>query len=231
MQRENTLHRLSGRDRGNAVTFNEEAVLGVLNYMDKDDLQELQDNEEKLEELINDQDQVRNLSKDKEMLVASNKSLAEYNLKMEPVLRQGKEMLALQYEKAGQLKEEYDTSYSLLESKSSGQSLDTTHALLQTRAAQSEETSDNLSELFLTKQMECDAFLEKYMEERAKTHLLKIKSEKLGEMIKQNVNQATWGGPETPVSNTHTGYPQRQPNTAPYPIYNSMMPHMPPVSS
>ena len=55
MQRDNTLHRLSQKDN---MGFNEEAALGVLKFMEKDHLQELADSEEKLEELINDQDQV-----------------------------------------------------------------------------------------------------------------------------------------------------------------------------
>lgn len=58
--------------------------------------------------------QVKNLGQDKEMLIASNKSLAEYNLSMEPKIRQGKEMLCHQYEKARSLKEEYDVLRSVI---------------------------------------------------------------------------------------------------------------------
>lgn len=91
-----------------------------------------------------------------------------------------------------------------------------------------------LSERFLDKSIECEEFLEKYMEERTRTHLLKIKSEKLGDMIQRHQHESTWGGSAaTPVLATHGGYPQRQANTAPYPIYGNTMPqlNMPPVSS
>ena len=69
------------------------------------------------------------------------------------------------------------------------------------------------------------------MEERTKTHLLKIKSEKLGEMIQQHVNQATWGG--SAVTGASGPDHTHRHNTAPYPIYGNRMPqmYMPPVSS
>mgnify|MGYP001801767337 FL=1 len=57
---------------------------------------------------------MKDLAQDKEMLIASNKSLAEYNLKLQPRINQGREYLAIQYEKASKLKEEYDTLRSVL---------------------------------------------------------------------------------------------------------------------
>lgn len=58
MQRENTLHRVSNRNNG-AMSFNETEALGVLTYLDKDELQRLNDNDEKLDDLVNDLQQVR----------------------------------------------------------------------------------------------------------------------------------------------------------------------------
>lgn len=43
------------------------------------------------------------------MLIASNKSLAEYNLTKQPKLNQGREMLSLEYDRVAKLKEEYDS--------------------------------------------------------------------------------------------------------------------------
>jgi len=56
MQRENTLVRISSK--ANNLTLDEQAALGVLKYLEKDELQELNDSEEKLEDLISDQQQV-----------------------------------------------------------------------------------------------------------------------------------------------------------------------------
>lgn len=92
-----------------------------------------------------------------------------------------------------------------------------------------------LSEKFLDRDIECDEFLEKYMEERTKTHILKIKSEKLGEMIQQHVSHGTYGSSHNPQG---PGYPGAQSGgigDPPYPMYggNSRMPslHLPPVSN
>lgn len=49
------------------------------------------------------------MESDKEMLIASNKSLAEYNLTKQPKLNQGREMLSLEYDRVAKLKEEYDS--------------------------------------------------------------------------------------------------------------------------
>lgn len=56
MQRTNTLYRVTTNE--NTLPFDEEAALGVLKYLDKDNLQELDDSNEKLEEHISDIDQV-----------------------------------------------------------------------------------------------------------------------------------------------------------------------------
>ena len=58
MQRENTLHRVSNRNTSLVMNFNEEEVLGVLSYLDKESLERLNDHDEKLDDLVNDLQQV-----------------------------------------------------------------------------------------------------------------------------------------------------------------------------
>ena len=58
MQRENTLHRVSNRNTSVVMNFNEEEVLGVLSYLDKESLERLNDHDEKLDDLVNDLQQV-----------------------------------------------------------------------------------------------------------------------------------------------------------------------------
>jgi hypothetical protein len=50
--------------------------------------------------------QIKSLASEKQMLMASNKSLAEFNLSREPRLNQGKERLGTAHEQAKQLQEE-----------------------------------------------------------------------------------------------------------------------------
>ena len=56
--------------------------------------------EDKFDEFIRELPQLKSLYSEKEMLVASNKSLAEYNMSQEPVLRQAKEKLMERYGEA-----------------------------------------------------------------------------------------------------------------------------------
>ena len=58
MQRDNTLHRVSNRNTSVVMNFNEEEVLGVLSYLDKESLERLNDHDEKLDDLVNDLQQV-----------------------------------------------------------------------------------------------------------------------------------------------------------------------------
>lgn len=53
--------------------------------------------------------QVKQWDSEKEMLMASNKSLAEYNLAYEPKLKDGKAVLMELYEKARALADELET--------------------------------------------------------------------------------------------------------------------------
>ena len=56
--------------------------------------------DDKFDEFIRELPQIKSLYNEKEMLVASNKSLAEYNMSQEPLLRQAKEKLMERYGEA-----------------------------------------------------------------------------------------------------------------------------------
>ena len=71
------------------------------------------------------------LYNEKEMLMASNKSLAEYNMSQEPVLREAKEKLLEKYTEATRLSEEVRSLQSQLEQKSGNVRPDTLLALLE----------------------------------------------------------------------------------------------------
>ena len=51
---------------------------------------------------------MKNIQVDREMLMASNKSLAEFNLSREPVITQGKGELATGYSEAARLRKIFD---------------------------------------------------------------------------------------------------------------------------
>ena len=115
--------------------LNENAALGILQHLDKDELQTILDDDTKMMELINDNQQIKNYRLDKESMLASNKSLADYNLSKEPRLEQGKAQLAVVYEKGIEIQKEFDKNKQKLDYVGEQQSLGTTQAVLQVRVA------------------------------------------------------------------------------------------------
>lgn len=91
----------------------------------------------------------------------------------------------------------------ITESLGSRTSLDTTHALLLSAAAESEEQSDNLSESFLDGSLDLESFLSQYVPLRQTSHLRKLKADKLAELISsQQRSRGSYSGapyPTTPM--------------------------------
>jgi len=185
-------------------------AVGLLQHLNLDELRRLLDDDSRLNEMIKDVPQVRSAEMEKEMLMASNKSLAEFNLSREPRLRQAKQRLVSTYEMATSVYSEVEQNQKELESLKSQTSLDTTLALLQTSAAQSEEESEELAEKFLEGGMDVDEFLEEFQGKRKAAHLRRIRVEKMTELMNlQNQPQTTtanshWAAPPTAWS-TPTG--------------------------
>lgn len=158
--------------------------------------------------------------------MASNKSLAEFNLTFEPKLKTGKAALMELYEKARGVTDELETKRAqlgecclsirllvlifiecslsnlnerspdfffififypiMIESLYSRTSLDTTHALLQTAALEAEEESDKITEQFLDGLMDAETFMSQYEPARCLSHMRRLKSEKMAELVKQS---------------------------------------------
>jgi len=183
-------------------------AVGLLQHLTLDELRRLLDDDSRLNEMIKDVPQVRSAEMEKEMLLASNKSLAEFNLSREPRLRQAKQRLVSTYEIATSVYSEVEQCQKELESLKCQTSVDTTLALLQTSAAQSEEESEELAEKLLEGGMNLDEFLEEFQSKRKIAHLRRIRVEKMTELMnRQNQPQSgatndnwvapppTWGSP------------------------------------
>ena len=81
------------------------AALSSLQHMDEDNLKEILNNEDKFDEFIQNLQQIKNLHEQKEIIMASNKSLAEYNLSQEPVVKEQKAKLLEKFQSASSLAE------------------------------------------------------------------------------------------------------------------------------
>ncbi|XP_066982764.1 vacuolar protein sorting-associated protein 37B-like [Macrobrachium rosenbergii] len=177
-----------------------EAAIGLIRHLPTEELKDLVNNDDKLSELMNDLPQMKNLASEQEMLLAANKSLAEFNLSLEPKLSQAKQNLISKYEEAAQLskkmrkrdQEENIHGKDAFDSSSGQYSADTLQALLQTAALESEEETENLVQSFLDKEKDVDEFLNLFLSKRKTAHLRRIKAEKIGDVMSQsNSSQST----------------------------------------
>jgi len=163
----------------------EEAVKN-LEVLTDDQLSKLMNDEAAFEEYFKNLPQIRKWEGEKDTLMATNKSLAEFNLTFEPKLKAGKAALMELYEQARGVTDELETKRAQLESLYSRTSLDTTHALLQTAAMEADEESEKLAEQFLDGSLDVDAFMNQFEPLRCKAHMRKLKTEKMAELVQQS---------------------------------------------
>ena len=92
------------------------AALSSLQHMDVDSLKEILNNEDKFDEFIQNLQQIKNLHEQKELIMASNKSLAEYNLSQEPLVKEQKAQLLEKFQAASSLAEKVSKNLITLKS-------------------------------------------------------------------------------------------------------------------
>ncbi len=166
------------------LQLDENAALGILQHLDKSELQSILDSDERMTTLIDDNQQIKNYRLDKESLMASNKSLADYNLSREPRLSQGKANLARIYESGVEVQKQFDKNKEKLDALGEQQSLQTTLAVLQAEAAKSEEESEEIAEKWLDSSVSVEDFLEQFVAARTKAHERRVKSDKMAEVLR-----------------------------------------------
>lgn len=193
---------------------------GLLQHLTTEELKQLLNDDERLEAMIKDLQQVKRSEAEREMLLASNKSLAEFNLSQEPNISTSKNQLKESYNQLMKLKDDVEDKKQKLDGVTRQMSLDTTLALLQAAAAESEEESEAISENFLSGEITVDAFLEQYLKKRKSAHLRRVKAEKMVELL-QNFSSVpnftpspsrTASQPVPPQLQNHAfGYPPSYP--------------------
>jgi len=182
------------------------SALGNLMALTDDELIKLIEDDSAFESFVQNLAQVKQWESEKEMLMTSNKSLAEFNLTYEPKLTEGKAALMELYERARSLGDEVEIKRAKVESLSSRTSLDTTYAVLQTAAAEADEESETFAEKFLLGEVDVDTFVNKFISLRTTAHLRRVKSEKMGDIVQAQRNRSTFstapyptGSPSIPM--------------------------------
>ncbi|XP_018345891.1 PREDICTED: vacuolar protein sorting-associated protein 37B [Trachymyrmex septentrionalis] len=171
------------------------AALGLLSHLDNDELKELLNNDGKFEDIVKDIKQFKDLETEKEMLMASNRSLAEFNLSKQPELEEGKQVLKELSEQANQLCSSVRDKIDEIRDKSGTMTVDTALDLLQAAAAEIEEESEGIAQKFLAGDIEVDEFLDQFLSRRKLMHLRKVKVDKLREIIRKGHSNSTPGYP------------------------------------
>jgi ESCRT-I complex subunit VPS37 len=202
--------------------------VSLLQHLNTEELKELlNDQGTKIEEMTKDLPQIKALESEREMLIASNKSLAEYNLSKEPTYRQTRQMLLDAHKEALEQRREIDRKRDKLNELSRQTSLDTTLALMQTMSAEAEEESEKIAETFLSSEISLEVFLAEFLEKRKLSHLRRIKTEKMMEYIRSQNHQQNFNeqqqGPVRPAPPPPTagGLPYPIAHGMPQPQYNN----------
>lgn len=190
----------------------ERTASALLQHLEKEELQHLHDNDSKLQDLIDDLPQVRSIKQERDDLLATNKSLAEYNLSLQPKLEEMKQVVALDYERINTLKTNLAQDKTRLDGYVGRRSLDTLLALLQTETAKSEEESEDLATNFFDNGMDMEEFLNQYLPRRTEAHLRRIKSERMADLIRENQYSGLGGS-----SSSAPAVSQPPMDTPPYP--------------
>ncbi|XP_011871436.1 PREDICTED: vacuolar protein sorting-associated protein 37B isoform X1 [Vollenhovia emeryi] len=171
------------------------AALGLLSHLNNDELKELLNDDGKFEDIVKDIKQFKDLETEKEMLMASNRSLAEFNLAKQPELEDDKRALKELSEQANQLCTSVRSKIEEMRDKSGTMTVDTALDLLQAAAAEIEEESEGLAEKFLAGDIEVDEFLDQFLSRRKLMHLRKVKVDKLRELMRKGHSNSTPGYP------------------------------------
>ncbi|XP_075218398.1 vacuolar protein sorting 37B [Lycorma delicatula] len=159
------------------------AISGLLTHLNVDELREVLNDDKKFEELIKDCKGLKDIETDKEMLMASNRSLAEFNLSLEPIFSKEKHQIQELSETGDAIFRRVEEKIKELNEKSGCQNLETALALLQAAAAEMEEESEAIAEKFLEADLDVESFLEQFTTRRKIMHLRKVKTDKMSEMV------------------------------------------------
>lgn len=208
------------------------ALAILANHMEKlqdlsqPELQELLDNPERVEVMALESDEIQNIQLEREMALASNRSLAEQNLDMKPRLESQKEVLVERYCHLEAIRETYKQHCSVRDGMAGQASPEALFFRLQSEGGKTEEESESLADDFLEGSLPLDGFLERFLSLRSLAHKRRVCVEKLQEILRQRGGGAAmasssgsqepaaspWSHPPTTASTIN----QQQPNSKPH---------------
>uniref|UniRef100_A0A3B4FXV9 Vacuolar protein sorting-associated protein 37D-like n=1 Tax=Pundamilia nyererei TaxID=303518 RepID=A0A3B4FXV9_9CICH len=152
------------------------------------ELRELLQNDDKMDQIIRLNEKFQELQFDREMLLTSNRSLAEESLARRPRLNNGKLQLAEKYRELSNLATTCWEKQSQL-AHVQKHSLQTAQNLLQEEVARAEEHSEELLEKFMGGNVSLDEFLDSFQSSRKTYHIRRAQAEKMQELAQAGKQQ------------------------------------------
>lgn len=192
----------------------------TISYLPAAELEELLNNDEKLEERVNEV--LKILDREKEKILTENRSVAEENVNKEPEIIERKSRTSELLEQGKALCLTVQEHLTEMKEKKGDKSPDTVLTLLRTAAAESEEKSESIATKFQHSEIPIDEFLEQFTSERKLMHTRKLKSEKMQELIQRKTQS------NIPFGLRYPGMPQQPSNV--YPPRPMGVPSYPPFS-
>lgn len=189
------------QDFGELLNIYTSNLMSQIRNFTEDQLQALLESESRLNSMVESLPQISALPNDKEIKLAQSKSLAEYNLSVERKLKDEMTNLQVNHSNAIQAKQEVELLKAQLDTIAESRSLDTVLAQLKTLAQEAEDESEKISEQFRNGSIDIDDFVRQFGEKRSTSHLRKVKTEKLAELLRQQQYQSTPRGAGGMTSN------------------------------
>ncbi|XP_066107737.1 vacuolar protein sorting-associated protein 37C [Saccopteryx bilineata] len=209
-----------------------------------EELEELQSDSEAIDRLAQEAPEIQDLQLEREMALATNRSLAERNLEFQGPLEINRSNLSDKYQELRKLVERCQEQKAKLEKFSSALQPGTLLDLLQIEGMKVEEESEAMAEKFLEGEVSLDTFLENFSAMRMLSHLRRVRVEKLQDVVrKPRASQEPAGDappprpppPSHPVPQATPPVPEEQlfpplqpPGMPPYPLPYSPSPSLPP---
>ncbi|XP_034716835.1 vacuolar protein sorting-associated protein 37C [Etheostoma cragini] len=156
-----------------------------LQDLSQSELQELLDNPQRVESMALESDEIQNIQLEREMALASNRSLAEQNLDVKPRLEAEKEVLVERYSQLEAIRETYRQHCSLRDGMVGQVSPEALFSRLQTEGSKTEADSETLADEFLEGSLPLDSFLDAFLSLRSLAHKRRVRIEKLQEILRQ----------------------------------------------
>ena len=190
-----------------------EAAIGLVNHLSTDELKELMNDEDKVMNLVKDLPQIKNLEVEKDLLLTTTKSAAEYNLSLQPKINERMLELISKYEDYASLQEEFNNLKKEKDQSITKQSPEAVQAILQTAAKEKENETDSLVRDFLNSdETQADSFVSTFISERTIAHSRNIKAEKMTELLVQKRNNQNKYPASIVTTPWATPYPTQLPN-------------------